>query len=121
MGAVNALPPSQLQPDPQASRGWVTVGAGSDVGAGLAEVRERGSVLPPPAELGALGSQPQAQELCTLPGQHTSHRGWGKRWREVVFLVFVVRGTSRSSNWTTAGNPDSPPVQVGERDTDPQC
>lgn len=74
MGAVSVLPAFPAVARSPGFRGWVTVGAGSDVGAGLAEVRDRGSVPQPPAELGTLGSQPQARVLYTLPGQHTSHR-----------------------------------------------
>lgn len=78
MGAVSALPAFPAAARPPGLQGWVTVGAGSDVGAGLAKARGRGSVPQPPAELGTLGSQPQAQALCPLPGQHTSHRDQGE-------------------------------------------
>lgn len=80
MGAVSVLPAFPAVARSPGFRGWVTVGAGSDVGAGFAEVLGRG------AELGTLGSQPQARVLCALPGQHTSH-GDGERWRGVVFLL----------------------------------
>lgn len=80
MGAVSALPafPAAARSPGLQGLGHCSVGAGSDVGAGLAEARGRGSVPQPPAELGTLGSQPQAQVLCPLPGQHTSHRGQGR-------------------------------------------
>lgn len=78
MGAVSALPAFPAAAGSPGLQGWVTVGAGSDVGAGLAKARGRGSVPQPPAELGTLGSQPQAQVLCPLPGQHTSLRGPGR-------------------------------------------
>lgn len=86
VGAVSALlafPAAARSPGLQ---GWITVGAGSDVGAGLAEARGRGSVPQPPAELGTLGSQPQAQVLSSAWPAHFP-QGTGERWREVVFLL----------------------------------
>lgn len=91
MGAVSVLPAFPAVARSPGFWGRVTVGAGSDVGAGLAEVRDRGSVPQPPAELGTLGSQPQARVLYTLPGQHTSHRGWGRdggKW--FSFYIYSV-------------------------------
>lgn len=70
MGAVSALPAFPAAARSPGLQGWVTVGAGSDVGAGLAEARGRGSVPQPPAELGTLGSQPQAQVLSSAWPAH---------------------------------------------------
>lgn len=59
------------------SSGWVTVGTGSDVGAGLAEARERGSVPQPPAELGTQGASPRRRcsVLCLVSTLPTGDRG----------------------------------------------
>lgn len=70
VGAVSALPAFPAAARSPGLQGWVTVGAGSDVGAGLAEARGRGSVPQPPAELGTLGSQPQAQVLSSAWPAH---------------------------------------------------
>lgn len=115
MDAVSALPAFPAAARFPRPSGWVTVGAGSDVGAGLAEARGRGSVPQPPAELGTRGASPRRRcsVLClasTLP------TGDGERWREVVLLLSLQdRDTSRGSNWPTAGDPDSPRPRLGRR------